>query len=232
MKLKNHSNFKPASTQLRKGIYSTTPLHLTPKKQEPIEEPTMTHEEMCRYHFDHVMRNNNSTTPMGTQYMRRLVFLALTGHIDNPEPVLKLIKAYIRTEDQQDVARAAQDEIKRLLKVETNIALKNAAKNNRKEFLQDEEKDNESKAIDTSFKLATRTYIKLNETSRDEIFKTPPRGKGMPINKIIGSPQSVAFTEKELKPKSVRFKLPKKVNFEYLKNNKKPYFLLPSDLIE
>ena len=122
--LKKNSNFKPASTQLMKGIYSTTPLHLTPKKQEPIEEPTMTHEEMCRYHFDHVMRNNNSTTPMGTQYMRRLVFLALTGNIDNPEPVLKLIKAYIRTEDQQDVARAAQDEIKRLLKVETNIALK------------------------------------------------------------------------------------------------------------
>ena len=65
MKL-SHINHK--TKQTTKGIESKTHLHLKSKTQKPIEEQTMSHEEISHYHFEHVMRNNNSTTPMGTKY--------------------------------------------------------------------------------------------------------------------------------------------------------------------
>tara|TARA_A100001015_G_C14824014_1_gene645922 strand:+ start:201 stop:827 length:627 start_codon:yes stop_codon:yes gene_type:complete len=208
MNLMKLSHINHETRQTTKGIKSKTRVHLKSKTQKQIEEPTMSHEEISRYHFEHVMRNNNSTTPMGTKYMRTLVHLALNGQIDNPEPALKLIKAYIRTEEQKDVAIAAKYEIERLNQAEKNITQKINTQNDVQGFLHVEEK---------------------------EAFKTPPRGKGKPINQIHGSPQSVAFTEKEIEPKKeikkVCFDLPKKVDFVTEKSNHKPYFLLPWDLI-
>ena len=209
MNLMKLSQINQETKQTTKSIESKTHPHLKSKTQKPIEEQTMSHEEISHYHFEHVMRNNNSTTPMGTKYMRTLVHFVLNGQINNPEPALKLIKAYIRTEEQKDVVIAAQYEIERLNQAEKNITQKINTKNNMQRFLQVEEK---------------------------EAFKTPPRGKGKLISQIHGSPQSVAFIEKELEHKKeikkVRFDLPKKVDFVKEKSNHKPYFLIPSDLIE